>query len=154
MSDHNPDEYLPVESAGNVAGISARTLRYWIKGGKLPAIAGNRGKLVRLGDVLDLADLTGKPATTNRQAAGNTGNPARSAGNVADHADLIDVAPPGTVALPESFARDWIALVRDYGDVREDLGRVTAERDHLADEVAERDAEIELLRAIIRGRER
>ncbi|MDP9356040.1 MAG: helix-turn-helix domain-containing protein, partial [Chloroflexota bacterium] len=63
MDTHDPDEYLPVEAAGNVAGINPRTLRYWVRGGKLPAIEGQRGKLVRLGDVLALADLTGKMAT-------------------------------------------------------------------------------------------
>ena len=62
MRDHDPDEYLQVEADGNVAGISPRTLRYWVRGGKLPAIEGQRGKLVRLADVLALAELTGKTA--------------------------------------------------------------------------------------------
>ncbi|MEA2511558.1 MAG: hypothetical protein QOJ59_1045 [Thermomicrobiales bacterium] len=46
------DEPLSIEAAGRAAGISPRTLRSWIVHGKLPAVGGQRGKLVRLADVL------------------------------------------------------------------------------------------------------
>ena len=60
MTDHDPDEHLPVEFAGTVACIPARTLRSWVRAGKVPAAEGQGGKLVRLGDVLPLAEATGR----------------------------------------------------------------------------------------------
>jgi hypothetical protein len=53
------DDQLSVEAAGRIAGISPRKLRSWIVHGKLSAVGGQRGKLVRLGDVLALADANG-----------------------------------------------------------------------------------------------
>lgn len=53
------DDQLSVEAAGRIAGISPRTLRTWIVHGKLPAVGGQRGKTVRLGDVLALAGTNG-----------------------------------------------------------------------------------------------
>lgn len=49
------DDQLSVEAAGKIVGISPRTLRTWIVHGKLPAVGGRRGKLVRLADVLAVA---------------------------------------------------------------------------------------------------
>jgi len=137
MSDHNPDEYLPVESAGSVAGISARTLRYWIKGGKLPAIAGQRGKLVRLGDVLDMAELTGKSAIDSRQPVGNVGNPAtsaaRSAGNVAGNDELIDerpAVPPAAMSQLEAVRDEWLQpLIDQIRQLEHGRGRLEEQRD-------------------------
>ncbi len=147
MDTHDPDEYLPVEAAGNVAGISPRTLRYWVRGGKLPAIEGQRGKLVRLGDVLALADLTGKMATlpaTSRQAGGNAGNPATSAvgntGKVANPADSEmepdeQAPPPGAVSPAarsqlEAIRDEWLRpLVDRIGELEREAGRLQAERE-------------------------
>ncbi len=155
MDTHDPDEYLPVEAAGNVAGISPRTLRYWVRGGKLPAIEGQRGKLVRLGDVLTLADLTGKMATlpaTSRQAGGNAGNPATSAvgntGKVANPADSEtepdeQAPPPGAVSPAarsqlEAIRDEWLRpLVDRIGELEREAGRLQAERDALAAQVAD-----------------
>ena len=155
MSDHDPDEYLPVEAAGNVAGISPRTLRYWVRGGKLSAIEGQRGKLVRLGDVLALADLTGKSATlpaTGRQVLGTAGNLATSAvGNAGNAAMSVEpdadsgehTVPAGAVS-PE--ARSQLEAIRDEWlrpliDRNEELarenGRLQAERDAMAERLAE-----------------
>jgi hypothetical protein len=50
------DDQLSVEAAGKIVGISPRTLRTWIVHGKLPAVGGRRGKLVRLADVLAVAN--------------------------------------------------------------------------------------------------
>ncbi len=155
MDTHDPDEYLPVEAAGNVAGISPRTLRYWVRGGKLPAIEGQRGKLVRLGDVLALADLTGKMATlpaTSRQAGGNAGNPATSAvgntGKVANPADSEmepdeQAPPPGAVSPAarsqlEAIRDEWLRpLVDRIGELEREAGRLQAERDALAERLAD-----------------
>ncbi len=61
--DSSADEgdYLAVHLAVHLAGVSERTLRPWIKRGKVSSIAGNRGALVRLADVRSVADLAGMP---------------------------------------------------------------------------------------------
>jgi len=67
MMDGN--EHVTVATAADLAGVPARTLRYWVETGKLPAIAGKHGRLVRLGDVREIASLTGKDGNL-----GNLGN--------------------------------------------------------------------------------
>ncbi len=54
------DEYIPIAVAAEVANIPARTVRAWVLDGKLPAISGKRGKLVRRGDVEQIATITGR----------------------------------------------------------------------------------------------
>jgi hypothetical protein len=63
------DDQLSIEAAGRIAGISPRTLRAWIVHGKLPAVGGQRGKLVRLGDVLALAGANGDRTETDLAVA-------------------------------------------------------------------------------------
>ena len=63
------DENVPVERAAASTGIPARTLRYWIAHGKLPAVAASRCKLVRLADVRHLADLTGRPLSNGERSS-------------------------------------------------------------------------------------
>lgn len=156
MSDHNPDEYLPVESAGSVAGISPRTLRYWINGGKLPAVAGQRGKLVKLGDVLAMAELTGKASAGSRQPAGNVGNPATSAGmpvgNTAGNADDDELRPAVSAAAItqlEAIRDEWLQpLVDQIRELERSHGRLEEQRDQAIRERDELRAEVELLREI------
>jgi hypothetical protein len=151
----DPDALLPVESAGNVAGISPRTLRYWIRGGKLPATEGQHGKLVRLGDVLAIAEMTGKRPAANRQSAGNemrVETSARSAGNAAGNTiqddDAEALMATGVAALPATAGTMQAALevfrdelVRPFVDdlraAERTIGRLEAERDQA---IAERDA--------------
>ena len=80
--------FATVESAAALAGISARTLRYWIAAGKLPARSGKRGRLVRLSDVEQLAVLAGK-------LGGKGSLPADSAmaitGNIAESSALVAI---------------------------------------------------------------
>ena len=80
--------FATVESAAALAGISARTLRYWIAAGKLPARGGKRGRLVRLSDVEQLAVLAGK-------LGGKGSLPADSAmvitGNIAESSALVAI---------------------------------------------------------------
>jgi predicted site-specific integrase-resolvase len=45
MSD---PEYVAIEYAGRVTGVPARTLRRWAEAGKVPVIAGQRKRFVRL----------------------------------------------------------------------------------------------------------
>lgn len=144
----DPDALLPVESAGNVAGISPRTLRYWIRGGKLPATEGQRGKLVRLGDVLALAEMTGKLPATGRQTAGNdaAGNdPARSAGN--DPGNAANLPPLPAVAdnmraALEVFRDELVRpFVDDLREAERKIGRLEAERDALWSRLEQIEAE-------------
>lgn len=155
MNAHDPDEYLPVEVAGNVAGISPRTLRSWVRNGKVPAIEGQRGKLVRLGDVLSLADLTGKSATlpaTGRQPAGNAGNPARSAaGNAGKMATPVEsdtdsdeyAATAGAVSAAarsqlEAIRDEWLRpLIDRTEELARENGRLQAEQDAMAERLAD-----------------
>lgn len=80
MKDGNA--HVTVATAADLAGVPARTLRYWVETGKLPAIAGKHGRLVRLGDVREIVAMTGKD--------GNLGNglAAVAAGKVTATADL------------------------------------------------------------------
>lgn len=137
-----PAEFVAVESAGKRAGISPRTLRHWIATGKLPAIAGKRGKLVSIAEVRRLALLTGK---TVGNPDDPPGNPATSAdplaedvaGNLADNADA---------ALVTDTARQRLATIRDewlqplidrIGELERQGGRLEAERDAAREEVAD-----------------
>ena len=87
------DTPIAVDLAGARAGIPPRTLRDWISKGKLPAVAGPRGKLVRMSDVRRIAVLTGRSV---EDASGNV----RARGNVA-------TGTPGNVADPDTLD-DWI----------------------------------------------
>jgi DNA-binding transcriptional MerR regulator len=73
--------YVAVTMAGQVTGIPERTLRRWVADGKLPAIAGQRGRLVALADVQRLAALTGRDSATAGHAvmlAGHSANVAET----------------------------------------------------------------------------
>ncbi len=136
--DGNEGEYLPVESAGNAAGISPRTLRSWIAGGKLPATKGPRGRLVKLTDVLAMAEMTGKRPAPVRQSLGSAGNPAASAdisaGNIADET-TVDVSPAARSQL-EAIRDEWLQpLVNQLRDAERSIGRLEQERDQLRGEV-------------------
>jgi len=157
------DEFLPVESAGNLTGIPPRTLRYWIKGGKLPATEGPRGRLVKLADVLAIAELTGKVAPSIRQAAGNRQRPATSAettaGNVAGNPATDDNTEPSdlTPATVSDAARSQLAAIRDewlrplVADIErlsQDVGRLAAERDAATRERDRAQAQLDADRSI------
>jgi len=119
MSDER--HYATVKIPAAVTGVSARTIRYWITSGKLPAVAGDSGKLVLLADVERLAGH-------RRQADGN--------GNVAE---------PVAVATAGDGATQQLEVIRDtlikphlemierqaatIAEHAETVGRVTAERD-------------------------
>ena len=141
---HGPDEYLSVEMAGQVSGIPPRTLRRWVRAGRLPATEGPRGKLVRLGDALALAELTGRQSTTDRPSDGQSVNPATYAGHVTgqvsanDGGDGQDPATSGHASAISPAARsqleairdEWLApLVERIQGQAERIGRLEAERD-------------------------
>jgi hypothetical protein len=137
MSDQS-NEYLAVKSAGSIADISPRTLRYWIKGGKLPTVAGPKGKLVRLSDVLAMAELTGKSTAGERQTAGRSAVSATSAesftGNTTGN-DQVVVAPTAMAQL-EAIRDQWLRpLIDELNEKSEEIGRLKAERDAAVEHV-------------------
>lgn len=130
-------DHVAIEVAGKAAGIPARTLRHWVASGKLPAIAGKRGKLVSMREVERLAALVGKPPG---KAASPDGNPATVADRVAGNA----AEPVAEAALVSDAARRQLAAVRDewlaplvaqLTEQAERIGRLEAERDTLRAEV-------------------
>ncbi len=152
---HDADEYLSVEMAGQVSGIPPRTLRRWVRAGRLPATEGPRGKLVRLGDALTLAELTGRQSVTDRPSDGQSANPATYAGQVTgqvsdstgvdDQESVTSVHPtaisPAARSQLEAIRDEWLApLVDRIQSQAERIGRLEAERDALT-------AEVERLRA-------
>jgi hypothetical protein len=123
--DAQHDEQLSVEAAGRIAGISPRTLRSWIVHGKLPAAGGQRGKLVRLSDVLALAGTNGDTYLPHD---------ADTAWNGAPEGDrsLTEPPPPNPV-VDAMFAelRDGVLwpLAERVEVLARENGRLIAERD-------------------------
>ena len=153
MDPHDPDEYLPVEAAGNVAGISPRTLRSWVRSGRLPAVEGQRGKLVRLGDVRDLAALTGRSAglpAAGRHVGGIAGTPADVAGSNAGSplAGSVADAPGGAVSPAarsqlEAVRDEWLRpLIDQITAQAEAIGRLREQVEERERRLAEREAEV------------
>jgi hypothetical protein len=104
MNEHSADEYVSIEKAARSAGIPARTLRSWTKDGKLPAIAGKRGQLVNLREVIQIGVELGRIPDPTRQPAGNENLPATSAGNVADFLAIIERQAETITQLEARFA--------------------------------------------------
>ncbi len=138
-----PADYVAVEVAGKATGIPARTLRYWISTGKLAAIAGKRGKLVSMGEVERIAQLTGKsPGNAEPLPAAAATSADASPGNLAGR--IADPAEGG--ALVSDLARQQLATIRDewlapliarMGGLERENGRLEAERDAQVTMIAE-----------------
>lgn len=115
-------EYVTVESASHMTGVPPRTLRRWVQDGKVAAITGQRGKLIRLGDVRTIAQLTGR-------TVGQPATAEESAGQVTE--DLPAISPAASAQLA-AIRDEWLRpLVDQVAELSKDLGRVTAERDAL-----------------------
>lgn len=94
-------QHVTVALAGQMTGIPERTIRRWIRDGKLPAVAGQRGSLVALGDVQRMAALTGRDAATAGHTIIMSGQPANPVGRVSE-------SLPATVTTEDQFA-----IIRD-----------------------------------------
>ena len=58
------DRYVTVSVAAYLTGIPERTLRRWAASGQIPAMSGQRGRLVDVDAVRRLAAMDGYPATS------------------------------------------------------------------------------------------
>src|SRR5437764_7941293 len=115
-----------------MAGIPEQTVQQWIADGKVLAVAGDRGRLVRLLDVQRLVAGEGRPPGT-RAATGETKD-ARAAATVAEDAAAVPAQrqhPPatrGTRAATDDAkdAKD----ARAMATVAEDAAAVPAQVQH------------------------
>ena len=144
MSD---PEYVAIEYAGRVTGVPARTLRRWAEAGKVPVIAGQRKRLVRLEDVRRMAIMTGHQPDNAEMAGASAGG---HAGHVA--ADVVDdnTAPPAAAlaTTPRAYldeVRDqWLQpLIDQLREAERTIGRLEAERDQLRAELTTAQATVE-----------
>ncbi len=99
------DEYVSVATAADLAGIPARTLRYWVEAKKLATVAGKHGRLVRMGDVDRVARQSGR-------ASGNVLPSSEGAAAIAADVATGPEIGPGVgpvVALVERAYREALA---------------------------------------------
>ena len=139
-------EPIPLPLAARLAGVPARTLRNWVSTGKLAAIRGQRGWLVRLGDIEQIAAMIGSHAATSGMAAGMAAEVADEvAATVEDDRERAAIAASVTAiaaterqAQGEALIQQIIApFVAEQTRLAEALGRVQAERDTQAETIAE-----------------
>jgi len=94
-----------VAIAADLAGIPARTLRYWVEAKKLATVAGKRGRLVLMGDVDRVARQRGR-------ASGNVLPSSEGAAAIAADVATRPEIEPGVgpvVALVERAYREALA---------------------------------------------
>jgi len=99
------DEYVSVAIAADLAGIPARTLRYWVEAKKLATVAGKHGRLVRTADVDRVARQSGR-------ASGNVLPSSEGAAAIAADVATSHEIGPGVgpvVALVERAYREALA---------------------------------------------
>lgn len=118
------DEYVTVTAASDLTGVPARTLRYWVKAGKLPSVSGKHGRLVRLGDVREIASLTGKDGNLGNSfaavAAGKVTATADLAGNlaakVAEGSRALAQERGGAATLMQEMVRQVVAPLAEANE--------------------------------------
>jgi len=124
----SPSDYVSVEDAGKLLGVSSRTVRNWIASGKLPAISGNRGRLVARADLLRIGALTGKVPEMPEDASISERPSDASSTELPEASSVASVVTARSQL--EAIRDEWLApLVAQISDQAETIGRVTAERD-------------------------
>ena len=130
---------IPLPLAAQLAGIPARTLRNWVKAGKLAAIRGHRGWLVRMQDIEQIAAMIGNDAAGRELAGGHAAGMADTvaASLQGDEAIAANAATtrPTAASLAADRQQQAEALVQqilapfiaELGTVREELGRARAQ---------------------------
>jgi len=142
-TQRDPNELVSVEHAATLTGIPARTLRNWIAAGQLPAMAGPRSKLLRLGDVIETAASRGRPIGQPASQPVADGQPAMEELRSDSERNSGTVTASARSQL-ETIRDEWLQpLIDQIGALQFDNGRLTAERDAAAR--AQADAERERL---------
>lgn len=133
------EDYVSVEAAGRTVGVSPRTVREWILQGKLPAFGSQRGKLVRLADVIAVAGTSQGVAATEAASAGEDALLSTRA-----------VEPAGIEGILEEL-RDGVLwpLAERVELLARENGRLAAERDAAVTRAASDLAFVERLVALL-----
>jgi hypothetical protein len=129
-------EYVAIEYAGRVTGVPARTLRRWAEAGKVPVVAGQRKRLVRLDNVRRLAIATGHRPDPREMSGASAGQPSgRVATAVADD-NVLPVAGATPEAYLEEVRDRWLQpLINQLKEAERTIGRLEHERDQLREEL-------------------
>lgn len=132
----NIAKYVAIKVASEASGVPGRTLRHWVVRGKVAAINGHAGKLVRLDDVMRLASLSGKVnGKLDRDATNGGGKDGKVAGHVATNsANAVATSPNSQLA---AVMDEWVLpLVNRIGILERENGMLTAERNTLQERLA------------------
>jgi hypothetical protein len=121
---------VSVPMAAQITGIPERTIRNWIKGGKLAARRGDRGHRVRVSDVRAVAAIAG------RESAWSAGAVASAPVEAAQLAVPREEVQRGAAIIQEAMR----PLVEEIGGLREELGRERARREAAERALADREA--------------
>lgn len=123
----NIANYVAIKVASEASGVPGRTLRHWVVRGKVAAINGHAGKLVRLDDVMRLAAMVGK---IDGNATTEDGKDGKIAGYIAtDLATGVATSPRTQLT---AVMDEWVLpLVERIGALERENGMLTAERDAL-----------------------
>ena len=143
---NDEQQYIAVSVASKMTGIPERTIRHWVTSGKLAAMAGERGRLVRLDDVYRLAVMIGKlpgPLPGFSVAETVAGTTATSPGNLAGETTVADIAPSTERQLEvirDTLLRPQLEVIERQqeriAELEREAGRMTAERDALQRRIA------------------
>ncbi len=129
---------IPLTLAARSAGIPARTLRNWIASGKLAAIRGQRGWLVRTGDIAQIAAMIDNHTASEimaddmaaRLAAELAAPTVGDAGGAATTASHAAISAPAHQTHAEALVQQLLApFIAEQTRLAEELGQVKAERD-------------------------
>jgi hypothetical protein len=139
-------EPIPLTLAARSAGIPARTLRNWIASGKLAAIRGQRGWLVRLGDITQIAAMLDNQAANEKMADGLAAELAAPAQEDPDDAAIAAnhtaMAATDHRTQGEALVQQILApFIAEQTRLAEELGQVKAERDELRRRAEQAEAE-------------
>jgi len=119
--------YVAIKVASEASGVPGRTLRHWVVRGKVAAINGHAGKLVRLDDVMRLAAMVGKVDGNATTEDGKDGKIAT--GLATGLATGVTTSPRTQLA---AVMDEWVLpLVERIGALERENGMLTAERDAL-----------------------
>lgn len=117
--------YVATTVASERTGVPGRTLRHWVKRGKVAVIHGNAGKPVRLEDVERLAALVGKEP--GKPDGFDVAEEGKLGGIGTDVAATLAASPRTQLA---AVMGEWVLPVADrIGALERENGMLAAERE-------------------------